>query len=255
MSESAAPALERALTALAERIEYPPTPALVPAVTARLAAEREGGTRPPFPSLALWTRRRTLAAVAIGLLALLAIAAAARLTIGALEIRVQPNVTPASSTPTVAPSDLGPPSTLADAQAEVGFRIALPDGPPPDEVYVAKDLIGEPGIVVAWGPGAGYPTIEGSRWSLVLMVFPGDAEVALKTIDRFDALVETTVAGAPASWIGVPHLISFETEDGTRGPYRVLGNVLIWESAAGLTYRMETALPRAEAVALAESLR
>ena len=164
MPEPASSALERALTALGERIEYPPTPALVPAVTARLAAERGSGTRPPFPSLALWTRRRTLAAVAIGLLALLAIAAAARLTIGALEIRVQPNVTPASSTPTVAPGDLGPASTLADAQAEVGFRVALPGGAPPDEVYVARDQTGAPGIVVAWRPGAGYPTIPGSKW-------------------------------------------------------------------------------------------
>jgi hypothetical protein len=255
MPEPASSALEHALTALAERIEYPPTPTLVPAVTARLTTERESGTRPPFPSLALWTRRRTLAAVAIGLLALLAIAAAARLTIGALEIRVQPNVTPASSTPTVAPGDLGPASTLAEAEADVGFRVALPGGPRPDEVYEAKDLTGAPGIVVAWRPGGEYPTIPGSKWSLVLMVFPGDAEVALKTIDRFGALVETTVAGAPASWIGAPHLISFQTEDGTRGPYRVLGNVLIWETAEGLTYRMETALPRAEAVALAQSLR
>jgi hypothetical protein len=193
--------------------------------------------------------------VAIGLLALLAIAAAARLTIGALEIRVQPGLTPGSSTPTVGPADLGHPASLAEAEAEVGFRVALPAGRPPEEVAVTEDLIGDPGIVLAWQPGAGYPTIGGTKWSLVVMVFRGDAEIALKTIDRFDSLVETTVGGRPAYWIGVPHLVSFQTEGGTRGPYRVLGNVLIWETTEGLTYRLETALPRAEAIALAESLR
>lgn len=256
MSEAGAFELDRALTLLAGRIAYPPTPALAPAVTTRLAAERRGGTRPPLPGLAVWTRRRKLVAVTIGLLALFGIAAAARLAIGAFEIRIQPGAEPVPSLPTVAPGALGHPATVAEAEAEVGFAIELPPGDLPTEVSVVEGLIGEPGVVVAWPPGAAdYPTIGGTKWSLLLMVFRSDAEIALKTVDRFEAVRETTVGGQRAFWIGVPHLISFRTEGGARGPYRVFGNVLIWETAEGITYRMETALGREEAIALAESLR
>jgi len=246
--------LERALAGLARAVAYPATPALAPAVAARLAAERGSGVTAPFPGLALWTRRRLLVAVALGLLALLGIAAVARLAIGAIQIRVQPGVTPAPSAPTVDPADLGRPASVADAEARAGFRVALPPGGPPTETYVVEGLAGEPGIVLAWPPGPDAPAIGGSAWGLVLMAFPGDAEIALKIVDRFDAIRETAVGGRPAYWIGVPHVLWFEAEDGPRGPYRVLGNVLIWETAEGITYRMETPLPRAEAIALAERL-
>jgi hypothetical protein len=255
MPEPTTSDLARALSALAGRIEYPPTPALAPAVTARLAAQRETEARRPSPSLAPWPRRRLLVALAIGLLALLGIAAATRIVIGAFEIRVRPGITPAPPAPTVDPADLGRPASLAEAEAAAGFRIELPPGLPPQEVYVVEGLAGEPGIVVAWGPGAGYPTIGGTKWSLVLMAFPGEAEHVLKTVGASQAVREVAVDGRRAFWIGAPHLIAFRTEDGTRGPYRVLGGVLIWEAERGITYRLETALPRAEAIALAESLR
>lgn len=245
---------ERELIALADRIGYPATPTLAPEVIARLSADRRHGVRLPLPGVALWSRRRLLAAVAIGVLAVLGIAAAARLVIGAFEIRVQPGVTPAPSVSTVDPGDLGRPASVAAAEAEAGFRVALPPGPPPDEVYVAEGLGGTHGIVLAWRPGTGGQAIGGSSWSLLLMAFPNDVDAALKTVGRFEAIRETAVDGRPAFWVGVPHLIWFETDDGSLGPYSVLGNVLIWETVEGITYRMETPLPRAEAIALAERL-
>ena len=151
------------------------------------------------------------------------------------------------------PGDLGQATGLEDAQDAAGFAIDLPAGPPPDEVYVVETPSGQPGIVVAWLPGAPYPTIVGTKWSLVLMAFPGEADVGLKTVDRFDDVKEAMVDGRRAFWITVPHVISFETEDGTRGPYEVLGNVLIWDTGTGISYRLETQLGRAEAIALAET--
>jgi len=242
--------LERALSTLT--VGYPPTPDLVSAVTSRLSAQRRQGVRPPLPGLALWSRRRVLVAVAIGLLAALAVAAAARLAIGALEIRVQPGVTAAPSATTVDPGDLGRPTSVAEAEAEVGFRVSLPPGPAPDEVYVAEGLVGRSGLVLAWGPAPGAPAIAGTDWHLVLMAFPSDIDVALKTVGGVEQVHETTVGGRTGFWLDAPHLIWFETDDGPKGPYRVPGNVLIWDTAEGLTYRMETPLRRDEAIALAE---
>ena len=151
------------------------------------------------------------------------------------------------------PGDLGQAAGLEEAQETAGFAIDLPPGPSPDEVYVVETPSGQPGIVVAWQPGAPYPPIVGTKWSLVLMAFPGEADVGLKTVDRFDDVNEARVDGRRAFWITVPHVISFETDAGIRGPYDVLGNVLIWDTAEGISYRLETQLDRAEAIALAET--
>jgi len=244
-----------ALTALARDVAFPPAPPLAPAVTERLLGDRATGRRPAFPGLALWSRRRLLVAVALGLLAALGIAAAARFAIGAFEIRVQPGVTADPSLSPVEPGDLGAPASVREAEAAVGFDLALPPGDPPDEVHVVERLGDGPGIVVAWGPGAGAPALDGTGWSLLLMAFPGEADVGLKTVERPEAIRETSVGGRRAFWIDVPHVILLETDDGVLGPYRVEGNVLIWDTAEGITYRMETVLPRTEAIALAESLR
>ncbi len=253
MPEPAGVELERALATLAGRLEYPPTPDIAPAVTSRLAAERRSGIRPPMPGVALWTRRRILVAVAVGLLALLAIGAAARLAIGAFELRVQPGVTPAPSTSPVDPDELGPATTLADAEARAGFRVALPPGPPPAEVHLARVGDGGSAIVLTWPAEPDAPSIGGEGWGLLVIAVRGDEEVALKTVGVSDAIEETSVDGRRALWVDVPHLIWFETDAGPRGPYRVTGNTLIWGTPEGVTYRIETSLPRAEAIALAES--
>jgi len=245
--------LVAALAALGRELAYPATPALVPAVTARIGTDRAARARPLFPRTALWSRRRTLVLVAIGVVALLGLAAAARLAIGAFEIRVQPGVTPSVSLPPVDPDEIGEATTLQEAQQAAGFAIALPDGPPPDEVYVVDSPFGDPGIVVAWQPSAPYPTIGGTKWSLVLMAFQGDAELVVKTVDRFEDVHEASVGGQPAIWIPVPHVVSLETEAGTL-TYTVLGNVLIWETAEGIAYRLETSLGRAAAIEVAESV-
>lgn len=243
--------LSAALGALGRDVAFPQAPAMASAVTARLTAERTRGARPTMPGLALLGRRRLLVLVAVGLLALLALAGAARLAIGAFEVRVQPKATPSAALPPVEPSALGDAVSEQEAVARAGFEPALPAGPAPDEVYVINNDFGGRGILYAWRPSAAYPQIEGTDWGLMLIVARGDDEFVTKSIDRFDALVDVTVNGGRAFWIPAPHEVSISTEHGSE-TFSVTGNVLIWQ-VGDLSYRLETSLARADAIALAES--
>jgi hypothetical protein len=242
----------RSLTVLSSELAYPPTPSMRSAVTARLENERHAGARPVFPGRALWSRRRVLVLATIGLLAALALAAAARFAIGAIEIRVQPGVTPSASLPPVEPDALGDPVPTREAFALAGFEPSLPAGPAPDEAYVVDTVFGDPGLLMAWRPSAIYPALRGTDWGLVLMALQGDEGTVVKTVQAFDDVHETSVNGASASWIPVPHVLQIETERGSR-TFSVRGNVLIWE-VDGITYRLETSLDRASALEIARSI-
>ena len=243
--------LEAALATMGGDLAFPATPAFGEAVTARLTSERAAGTRPRLPSRALWSRRRVLVLATIGLLAALALAAAARLAIGTIEFRVQPGVTPSPSLAPVEPDVLGDPLPAREAVALAGFEPALPSGPPPDEVYVVDSPFGDPGLIYAWRPSATYPVLPGTEWGLVLIAFQGDDETVVKTVQRFEDVHDASVNGERASWIPVPHVLEIETDAGFE-TFSVQGNVLIWE-VADVTYRLETSLDRASAIALAES--
>lgn len=242
-----------ALTVLSSELAYPATPSMRSAVTARLENERAAGARPVFPGRALWSRRRVLVLAAIGLLAALALAAAARFAIGAIEIRVQPGVTPSASAPPVTPGALGDPLSVEDAIAIAGFEPSLPSGPAPDEAYVVDSPFGDPALLFAWRPSTTYPAVPGTEWGLVLMAFQGDDETVVKSVQAFEDVRPARVDGAPAAWIPVPHVLELETERGFQS-FSVRANVLIWE-VDDVTYRLETSLDRAQAIALAESTR
>ena len=243
--------LEAALSTLGGDLAFPVTPAFGEAVTARLTSERAAGARPRLPSRALWSRRRVLVLVTIGLLAALTLAAAARLAIGTIEIRIQPGDTPFPSLAPVEPDVLGDPLPPREAVALAGFEPSLPSGPP-DEVYVVDSPFGDPGLIYAWRPSATYPALPGTEWGLVLIAFQGDDETVVKTVQRFEDVHDASVNGERASWIPVPHVLEIETDRGFE-TFSVGGNVLIWE-VDGVTYRLETSLDRASAVALAESM-
>ena len=170
--------VERSLTALGSTLEYPPTPPMAPAVTARLLAERASARRPAFPGLALWPRRRVLLLAVAGVILLLAgTAVAARLAIGAIEIRVV--ATPPASTPSAVESGaaLGERVTLEGARATVGFPVVLPAGlGPPAEVHVAESVFSSRVVVLVWDADASHPRIQGTPWSTILMELPGSKE-------------------------------------------------------------------------------
>jgi hypothetical protein len=242
-------ALARALVDAARELAFPPAPALAPAVVARLEADRGARTRPPFPGIALWSRRRVLALVGAALLVLLALAFGARFVLGAAEVRVRPGVSP--SGPPLEPSSLGESVSLDEVGATAGFPIGLPSGPPPDAAYAVRTESGE-GALLVWDAGGPHPTIRGTDWGLLLLQVVDDTEVVLKDVDRFEDLREVEVDGRPAAWIDAPHQLIVRTAAGTRG-FSVPGNVLIWTDG-DVTFRLESALPLRRAIALAESI-
>ena len=241
-----------ALIALGPELAYPPTPSLRNAVLARLETERASGARPVLPGRALWSRRRVLVLATIGLLAALALAAVARFSIGAVEIRVQPEATPSASLPPVEPDALGTPVSAEEASALAGFEPSLPSGPAPDEIYVVDSPFGDPALLFAWRPSATYPALPGTDWGQVLMTFRGNDETVVKTVQAFEDVHPASVNGAPGAWIPVPHTLEIETDRGTE-TFSVRGNVLIWE-VDGITYRLETSLDRASALEVARSM-
>ena len=251
MSEMRSPedTLTVALRDAGRDLAYPPTPPISHGVVARLEAERERHTRPRFPALTLWSRRRLLAVVAVAIVGLLALAFAARLVIGAAEIRVQPGVTP--SGPPLGPDALGDPVALERVQREVGFEVRVPAGPLPDEAYVFVAAGGN-GALLAWEASDRYPSLPGTPWGLILVELRTDEGTLVKDVGGFDDTREVRVGGRSAFWIEAPHQLHVLTDEGSE-TFRVDGNVLIWTRGA-VTYRLETSLELPEAVALAESL-
>jgi hypothetical protein len=186
-------------------------------------------------------------------LALLALAAAARFTIGAVQIRVQP--TPAATGSPPPPFDLsvlGPARSPSEAAATVRFATALPSEPGPDSAYVVEGPTGRRSVAFAWLPSTTYPQIEGTPWGLIVLEIPGDDELVLKSVNSFEDIVPAVVDGHRADWIPTTHTLELRTASGSQ-TFSVDGNVLIWERD-GVTYRLETTLSFDAAIALAESI-
>jgi hypothetical protein len=238
------------IRAAGREVAYPPTPEIGPTVTWRLEAATAAGRRPPFPHVAVWSRRRALAAAAAGLLALLALAFGARYVLGAAEIRVVPGTTP--SGPPLGPEAIGRPVDVDRISEAVGFEVALPAGPAPDQALVVSTKSLDDAALLAWAASDAYPAIEGTPWGLVLLAVPEDDELLLKDVNRYDDLREVRVDGRRAYWIDAPHELTVLAEDGPR-TFSVRGNVLIWQRGA-VTYRLETSLGRQAAIALAETV-
>jgi hypothetical protein len=246
--------LEAALRSVAPRAAFPPTPPIASSVAARLRADAVRAHRPPFPGTALWSRRRLVLAAALGLLLLGGTAVAARLSIGAVEVRVVPSLAP--SAVAEAPTAFGTEVTLQQAVDETGMKPGWPPrlGPPGD-VYVLRP--GGPGaapvLVLAWRDVAGYRVIPSTPWSVVLFELRGELDIATKTV-LAGSISRAHVDGDSAFWLTGEHDLGLQGAFGGR-VVRVSGNVLVWARPGGLTYRLETMLPRAEAILLAQTFR
>lgn len=245
-------ALVAELRSVARRLEFPPTPAIAPTVVARISADAAARrARPPFPGIALWSRRRLIAAIALGLLLLGGAAVAARLAIGAVGVEVIPSLAP--TPPAEAPSAFGRPVPIRQVRRAVGFDVVWPAGfGAPDDAFVIRSGSGLGAVaVLAWHDATGQ-RIPSTPWDVVLIELPGSAEIATKTV--LPTSIDTVrVDGERAFWITGPHDL------GMRGAFggevvRVRGNALIWQGAPGVTYRLESMLTEREAVSLAETM-
>jgi hypothetical protein len=228
--------LELELSELAPFVELPPEPDLGPAVRARVAAApapRRLGRR---PTLVL-----ALALVLLGLAIALAVPPARSailrwLGIGTARIELVDRL------PDVArlrPLDLGPRSSLADAQSRVAYHVVTsPLLGAPQEVHLRGDQVGfvyGRKLVVTQSRGTFFTKEAG----------PGTRVEQLRVNDRL------------AVWIsGAPHFLGYIGLSGQPTPITLYlaGNALIWQRGP-LTLRLEGKLTRAEALRIARSFR
>jgi hypothetical protein len=253
--------LEAKLLALRSSLDYPSGERLSRAVGDRLRAASRGEPARSARATAAWTtaahssrRRRSLALLVAALLLIAALAAAARLSIGAVTIREEP--TPPRTLPTATETvGFGEPTTLARAEAELGASVLVPSllGEP-GAVYVDRVSAASVRATLAWRPSASLPRIGGLPWGGVLMEFRGDAALATKTLygDARGTVEPVTVRGEDGYWLTGPHELDVVTAAGNRR-FLVGGNVLLWRSG-DLTMRLETALPKADALRIADSI-
>jgi len=164
-----------------------------------------------------------------------------------------------------APLLLGRPVNLDDAQAAVNFPVRVPTAAgfnSPQEIYL-MDL--DPGEMVSfvYPAGPGLPVSDETGVGALLTQFQGEADRNLIEKGLLDDGAEEThleavmVGGEPGFWIsGAPHAFFFVCYDAgecRQERYRLAGNVLIWEQD-GVTLRLESALTREDALAVAESV-
>lgn len=234
----------------ARRFTYPPAPDLA----ARLA-----GVAPALPerspSLRRAAVRRRLAWALAALLVIIAGLAAVEpvrawvveiLRLGAVRI-ISPAPPPTTRTPIPVHLGWSGATSLAAAAAELPFGVQLPALPAglglPDAAYV-QDLNG-PALLLVWMDPA-----QPRRVRLTMHALSSEA-IAYKMNPR--TVEETEVNGQRALWTSGPYIVALRSGDWV-AERLVAGHVLIW-TEGDVTYRLESALPLAEAVAVAESLQ
>ena len=160
---------------------------------------------------------------------------------------------------------LGRPVSLEDAQATVDFPVLVPAAAgfnTPQEIYLLDQ---DQGAMVSfvYPAGPGLPETDETGVGALLTQFKGEAdrdliEKGLLNDGAPETHLETvTVGGELGFWIsGAPHAVFFVCYDAgecRQERYRLAGNVLIWVQD-GVTLRLESALPREDALEIAESV-
>jgi hypothetical protein len=262
--------LEALLVDLGRRVDYPPTPLLSARVRARLVL------RPAKPRV-LWegipVRRLALAAAVVLAILLgsgIAFIPGIRDTVaGWLGVRgiiithvpsALPSVSPLPSGPLGSALGLGDRVSLADAQTHVRFTISVPALAAlgePDEVYLTSPPVGGE-VALVYGERPGMRRASTTGVAVLVTEFRGDLnpDAFGKMIGEGTRLEEVSVKGARGFWLeGKPHILLYKD---ARGAYqqdtlRLAANTLVWEKN-GVTYRIESVLSKAQAMAIAESM-
>jgi hypothetical protein len=233
-------------------IAWPSTPDLAPTVMAAIGPERS----PHVVRLPLSRSKRIMliAAAVVLLLAGAAVAAKIAIDLGAVVVEVTPSVPGVNPTSSIAPT--GEPVTQEEAGVLLGRAVAVP-GPlgRPDRIW-ADEVFTEAGevarVTMAWRARQDLPEISDTRYGAVLMVFEGDANQASKVLyEDTGVLRYETVDGVDYYWTIGTHLLELLTGEGVVY-VRVEGNVLLWRDGP-YTMRLETSLPKADALRIATS--
>ncbi len=278
-------ALERGLRELGTDLAVPASgPGIGDDAAARALRRIEAGadrpTRRLWPSGARPVRWALIAAV-IALAILAAIAGAIGLGLPGIRIVPAPSGLPLGSSATVAPPasvrpgssaspeftgpallgwnlGLGTSVEVARASAAVDFPVALPAASAGTGAPAAAWLL-DGRLSLVWPTGPALPATQEAAIGLVLGEFRGslDSGYFQKIIEPGTTLTVVTVGGTTGYWIaGTPHEIVFVDPSGIPvfDSHRLVGNTLLW-AKGDVTYRLESALDRAAAIALAEAIR
>ena len=267
-----AEALEDALRAAGERIEFPDSSGV---------AERVGARLGPRPTLRLVSTRRALRpggrasrwqravaiAAAVALLAsgVLALSPRARRAVADFlglrgeRIKVVPSLVP-SPAPLGTALQLGQMTTIAGAQEKVPFTILAASAPGLGTPVVYLGYTFPDGQVsFVYPPSPGIPSVGTSGVGILLTEFRGrpDQQFIEKFIAAGTSIQAVTVDGALGYWIaGGVHEIVYLDPDGVpiSNTLRLAGNVLLWQRG-DVTLRIESSLSLEQALAIARSVR
>ncbi len=241
--------LERALSAIGGELDYPPTPALTPAVRARVVAA-------PSPRRGLRPREAIALAFAVLLIgAGSAFAASPRLRHSVLDwlgLR-SVEIVRVPRLPATAAGDqlaLGTRTTLQGAARAASFTPVVPAGEPPDEVYFSEEPPGGQVGLVYTRPG-------GVR--MLITEFRGQQQSVFiqKTLGPGTTAEAVSVSGQPGIWIaGMPHVLMYKDRSGQVQGYtpRLATNTLLWRQG-DLLLRLEAHISKAAALKIAGSMR
>lgn len=153
---------------------------------------------------------------------------------------------------------LGTPTTLPGARNRVDFAVRVP----------AFHGVGQPYVYYADEPAGGrvsllyrandrLPAIGDTPVGLFVTQFRGDVDERLLTkVIGQGAVTRVDVAGVKGWWIANVHEVLYLDAEGDviREPSRFAASTLLWTDD-GVTLRLESALPRPQAIAVAASLR
>ena len=248
--------LEAALRSTAAAIEVPPTPAIATAMRSRLAA-------PPPPPRAhrRWMPALVVAgACLLAFLAVLTFSPAAReavadfFGIGGIRIEFGEPEGP----PLDFDIDLGEQVSPEGAQVLVDFPVRTlqhPDLGEPDGYFYSTPPPGG-AITTVYEASRDLPEVGNSGIGLLLTEFRGspDQDYFKKLFYLEEPIEFVTVEGQNGVWIGNVHELQYFDQDGDLQveDARLSSPALIWESG-GVTYRLESNLTKAEAIAYANT--
>jgi hypothetical protein len=255
--------IERALIALRDELDWPPTPDLAGATRARLAAEP---ARRPARALRLPRLAPAVAialAVVVALGAVLAASPDVRATLGRLLGIGAVRIERVDRLPDVAPArelHLGRRTTLAGAGRAARLPVvSIRALGPPDAVYVADGVAGG-AVSLVYVARAGLPASTAGTGALLTELRGDPISFVKKLLTGTTRLQSVQIAGEPGFWIQGSHTIALLDAQGrpVEQRPRLAGNTLVWlhrlPGGPPLTYRLETALDKAGALRLARSV-
>lgn len=249
--------LQFALRALGRRLEGDERPGdLAARVLERLPTTAPAARRSPSQ----WWRPALIAAVLLLIGAATAVAASdsVRSWLHFRGIDATPVETLPATVSVEAIADLGAgsPVDAATARSVLGHRAPRSPilGTP---AAILATTTGEPSVTLAWRSGADLPSgatapTIGALLTIVPRGDPNAGGFLAKALGGKTHVEFVDIPGfGPAVWIaGAPHAVTLF--DGTATTFRLASNVLVW-SAGGDVMRFESALDRADAVAVAGS--